>query len=569
MEFDARNTDSTARLRLVDVRLRAGESSLHFGGGLAGVLTATSDRSAAAHQIVTTVMGPRSADAAGSVDVNGRVVSVHSLPPMPLPPSAPAVLDRDDLSAHWQALCARLRGELAASHASCRLERHRVAAALDRTRAREAARGGPAEQQPWSAAVAIDHTYPATGAGASAELRAQIRALMRSIDGLSSTPSPEALALADAWDAHTELLRSLAAARPVDLGPAEERLERARVSLAMTAGGVPDEVRDEIDRRHRDVVESEARLFETRRKTRAQAVAQYEAAVAAEKIALASAGVDSYASFIVAIAEGAGPVEGAHASKQEFVDASIALDAARRAAGVSTNEDLFDRGVELRAHAERLLHRTVVGGDPPAELRAIRIEAPGRGERVRELIDLLQSAGVAAGDAIDAARTLLASDPPERSPGWGAVEILEEDNARYEQKLADLETEISRLDQIYDAGIDRIAPRDLSQVMESLLDSYRAGNLLGGRLPVVLDGAFDGLAPRARDAAVLVLSRNTDVQSIVVTDDLEVMKSVTRAGGTIVLWPESDIATRGDEELLGIPQPGGAAAESGTMRGSL
>ncbi|MDQ1510714.1 MAG: hypothetical protein QOG50_2558 [Actinomycetota bacterium] len=559
MEFDAPNTDSTARLRLVDVCLRAGESNLHFGGGLAGVLTATSDRSAAAHQIVTTVMGPRPADTAGSVDVNGRIVSVHSLHPVSLPPSAPAVLDRNDLSAHWQALCARLRGELAATHASCRLERHRVAAALDRARAREAARVGLAESQPWSAAVAIDHTHPATDAGASAELRLQIRALMRSIDALSSTPSLEALALADSWDAHTELLRARAAAPPLDLGPAEDRVTRARMAVAATSGGVPEEVREDIDRRHRDVVESEARLFEARRKTRVKSVAQHEAAVAAENIALASAGVDSYASFIVVIAEGAGPAEGVQAAKQELIDATIALDAARRAAGVSANEDLFGRGVELRAHAERLLHRTVVGGDPPAELRAIRIEAPDRTERVRELIDLLQSAGVAAGDAIEAARELLASDPPERSPGWGVVETLGEELARHEQKLGDLETEISRLDQIYDAGIDRIAPDDLSQVMESLLDAYRAGNLLGGRLPVVLDGAFDGLVAQARDAAVLVLSRNTDVQSIVVTDDLEVMKSVTRAGGTIVLWPESDEATLGDNQLLGRPQPGARA----------
>ncbi len=97
MDFNSRDTDSSARLRLVDVRLRAGETSLHFGGGLAGVYTATADRSSAAHQIVGTVMGPRPADAAGSVDINGRLVSVHSLPPLPLPPSAPAVLDRHDL----------------------------------------------------------------------------------------------------------------------------------------------------------------------------------------------------------------------------------------------------------------------------------------------------------------------------------------------------------------------------------------------------------------------------------------------------------------------------------------
>ena len=95
------------------------------------------------------------------------------------------------------------------------------------------------------------------------------------------------------------------------------------------------------------------------------------------------------------------------------------------------------------------------------------------------------------------ARELLATDPPDRTPGWGIIEGLEEEQARHERILADLEAEIARLDQIYDAEIDRVAPTDLAQVMESLLDSYRAGNLLGGRLPVVLDGAFDGLAPAA------------------------------------------------------------------------
>ena len=543
MEFNSRNTHSPARLRLVDVRLRAGETSLHFGGGLAGVFTATSDRSAAAHQIVATVIGPRPADAAGSVDIDGRVVSVHSLPQLPLPPSAPAVLDRDDLSTHWQVLCARRRGELAANHASRRLERHRIAAALERARVREAGRFEPAQPQPWSPAVMIDPTHPSGQAGPSAELRAEIRDLMQSIDALSSARSPEALALADAWDAHTELLRARAAAPPLDLGGAEDRVKRARISVAMSSGGVPEGARDEIDRRHRHVVEAEARLFESPRRKRVEALAQYEAAVAAEKIALSNAGVDSYAAFLVAIAGGAGPVEGSYEAKQELVDASTALDAVRRANGVFENEDLRSRGIELRAHAERLLRRTVVGGDPPAELRAIRIEAPGRAERVRELIDVLQSAGVVRGDAIETARELLAQDAPERSPGWGVIEGLEEEHARHERILADLEFEIGRLDQIYDADIDRIAPADVSQVMESLLDAYRAGNLLGGRLPIVLDGALDGLAPEARDAAVQVLGRNTDVQSIVVTADLEVMKSVTRAGGTIVLWPESGDGT--------------------------
>jgi hypothetical protein len=555
MDLNARNTDSSARLRLVDVRLRSGEASLHFGGGLAGVYTATADRTSAAQQIVATVMGPRPVDTAGSVDINGRVVSVHSLPPLPLPPSAPAVLDRDDLSAHWHALCARRRGDLAATHASRRLERYRIAAALDRARAREAGRREPAEPEPWSPSVTVDHTHPVSPADAAANLRAQIRALMQSIDALSSMPSPEALALADAWDAHTELLRARAAAPPIDLDQAEERVKHARTAVTMNSGSVSDELRDRIDRSHQEVVEAEASLFEARRKTRPEAVARYEAAVAAENVALEAAGVDSYASFLLAIAghaasNGGGSTADHAAAQRELFDASAGLDAARREAGVTENEDLFQRGVELRARAERLLGRVVVGGDPPAELRGLRIEAPSRNERVRELIDVLQSAGVVRGDAIKTARELLAAEPAEaRSPGWGVVEGLEEDHARHGRILAELEAEIARLDGIYDAGIDQIGPEDLAQVMESLLDSYRAGNLLGGRLPVVLDGAFDGLPPDSRDAAIRVLSRNADVQSIIVTDDLDVMKSLTAAGGTIVLWPESDDAVRGNGAL--------------------
>jgi hypothetical protein len=553
MEFDSRNTDNSGRLRLIDVRLKTGDASMHFGGGLAGVYTTTSERSRAAHQIVATVMGPRPADASGSVDINGRIVSVHSLPLVPLPASAPAVLDRDDLNAHWQALCARRRGELAATHASRRLERHRIAAALDRARAREAGRADP---NAFPAAVSAYPSQAVSSNGVTAELRAQVRELMQTIDSLASVPSPEALALADAWDAHTAFLRARALEPAIDIEAAEERVKRARMAVAMSTAAITDQARDEIDRRHRDVVEAEARLFEARRKARGGAVARYEAAVAAEKVALSDAGVDSYASFLVALTGGGSPAEDRHAAQQELISASTALDAARRAVGPSEVEDVHQRGVELRAHAERLLGRPVVGGDPPAELRAIRLEAPDRSARIRELIGVLEAAGVTRGDALKSARELLSTEPPERPVASTLVDSLEEEQARHEHSLAVLEAEIARLDQIYDADIEAVAADDLGQVVESVLTSYRAGNLLGGRLPVVLDGALDRLTPEARDAAVTVLAGAVDVQSIVVTDDLEVMKSLTRAGGTIVLWPEADVSPLPGRELQITPHPG-------------
>ena len=184
----------------------------------------------------------------------------------------------------------------------------------------------------------------------------------------------------------------------------------------------------------------------------------------------------------------------------------------------------------------------VVGGDPPAELRALRIEAPGRTERDPRAHRLLQSAGVVRGDAIETARELLAlGSGPTRTSRLGASSRASKRNTRGTSAiLADLETEIGRLDQIYDADDRSHRPRRISpQVMESLLDSYRAGNLLGGRLPVVLDGAFDGLAPEARDAAV----RRAEPQHRRAVDrrDRRPRSDEERdpAGGTIVLWPES------------------------------
>ncbi len=111
---------------------------------------------------------------------------------------------------------------------------------MERARTREAGRIENAEPQPWSPAFVVDHTGPDNQTDAAGELRAQIRNLLQSIDTLSAMPSPEAQALADAWDAHTDLLRARAAAPAVDLSVAEERVKRARMAVAMSSGSVTE-----------------------------------------------------------------------------------------------------------------------------------------------------------------------------------------------------------------------------------------------------------------------------------------------------------------------------------------
>ena len=131
MHPDTPPSDRPPRLRLVDIRVSPGRQ-LHLGGKLAGVLTESPDRSAAAHWIASTIAGPRPPESDGSIDIDGTLVSVHSLPSPMLSPGVPRVVDRELLRMQWRASCGRRRDELAATHASYRLERYRIEAALER-----------------------------------------------------------------------------------------------------------------------------------------------------------------------------------------------------------------------------------------------------------------------------------------------------------------------------------------------------------------------------------------------------------------------------------------------------
>jgi hypothetical protein len=121
---------------------------------------------------------------------------------------------------------------------------------------------------------------------------------------------------------------------------------------------------------------------------------------------------------------------------------------------------------------------------------------------------------------------------------WREVADLEEQRAAQNRKLTALEAELDRLRRIGEAEVARLAGADLTRALEAVLAAYRAGDLLGGRLPLIVEGILDGLTSEARDAGLAVFARATDVQTVVVTDDPEVMQSLAREGGTLVRWPE-------------------------------
>ena len=345
-------------------------------------------------------------------------------------------------------------------------------------------------------------------------------------------------------------------------------------------------MREHIESCHRVVVEAETQAFNARRKDRGRAITRYEEAVTAELLALADAGLDSFATFLVRIADGeSGSDPAARAvAEAELMAARAALDAALQVPDVPTRAELDEREAHMRARATELLGRAP-GRDPAVELHALRMEPEGRAEQVAEIAQVLRGAGVDPGDdVVESARAFLAapietpapapptSPPPARRappapppparparvpvaepepapepsspPGvitvvrTGEIEALEQQRVVQDQALADLEAELARLETVYESDVPQLGAADLTRALEGLLGAYRSGDLLAGRLPLVLDGVFDGLGARAARRRCRLLAEADDVQTIVVTDDPEVMQSIAHAGGMLVRWPE-------------------------------
>jgi hypothetical protein len=200
------------------------------------------------------VAGPRPDDADGSVEVNGAVVSVRTLPSPLLSPGAPILVDRAVLIAQWKAWCARRRDELAIAHASGRLDRHRIEVSLEQARARPAAAPEPAPDEAEAETEPSPPVGPAAETDAHAELRVRIAALLDSADAEEVPPLPEAQFLADAWAAHMVLVRACAADDEVpqrELERLEQRVDEARRALADLPQAPPEDVCAHLERSHK------------------------------------------------------------------------------------------------------------------------------------------------------------------------------------------------------------------------------------------------------------------------------------------------------------------------------
>jgi hypothetical protein len=295
-----------------------------------------------------------------------------------------------------------------------------------------------------------------------------------------------------------------------------------------------------------------------KRRKRAKAVERYEQAVAVELVALADAGIESYAAFLVAVADG----EAAEAGEREAAEAELAvaraeLDQARLVRDVPTMRELDERADLMLARATELLGRPP-GADAATELRALRIEPDRTVEEVEEIAAVLREAGaeasrnvVASGRAFLAVPRPLPEDRPEASPPSALtadeINVLEQQARLHDLALADLADELERLHRAASVPVEQLPANDLVAALDAVLARYRAGALLEGRLPVVIDGVIDEIAREPREAAVRTLAGIDDIQVIVVSDDAEVLQCLANARAVLVRWPERSESPEGQD----------------------
>jgi hypothetical protein len=574
MDSEARHPD-TPRLRVVDLRIGSERQQLHFGGGFACVLTDTNSRGAAARWIAKSIVGPPPEGSEGpSTEIEEPVWHLQS-PLLPL--RAPAVLDRDLLQSLWRADCERRLEALATSRESARSEQAEISAALDRLRI----------QPPLTPAAATSGNTsgtPVRSPEAEAELAAfkasarrfvRVQSLLATIDALVPAPSPEALELADAWDAHVAIEPGELPTPPRAAEPARAADSRVEAKHAREATPAPRPVpntgesdpaaeahRAELDRLHRATVRAEARMFRRGLMPRKRAVEKYNQARLREQAALAGAGVDTYTEFLIAANARPRPDEARRAPAEQLASPIDEPDE-KTAFPDRPSEDEYAARVarteELLAHA-----RAILGRDPrdevANELRAYRVEPRERSERVEELAELLREEGIVElDDVVGRARAFIATPPSvhiPQPPTWAMrvsrpdvplaeMEGLENELAEKEQVLEELAVQNIRLVAARESDLLRLGPDDFVRAVGAMVDAYRAGEVLEGHLPLVLDGVLDGLAADARDAAVLALASVDDAQVIVVTADDAVMQRIAAAGGTIVRWPGPEAQRRG------------------------
>ncbi len=572
---------AATRLRLLSLSTPAGP--VEFGGGLACIRTSPDRRSAIAEAIALAVIGPRNPEVDGTLEIAGRFVALQSLPAPLLRPGAASTVDRSLLGEFGRRGRAQRRADVQGAHAARRFQRHRTEAEIERAHERAQRLAARMEMAARPAPLA-EPEFPAAGM-APDEVTPRLEALLESLRALHPLPSPDALAVADAFEELAASSREAPEPVDVDLVELERQLADARVTTAHAAAGVSPDTRARIEECQRAVLDTERALFEASRKDRPAALFKYQEALSAVRAELGAAGLDSYASFLVAMAGGSTPVdlEARLRAELELAHAEAALDQALVLVEQKPDETLRDKELDLRARAAQILGR-FLGADPVAELRAVRVEHPAAADIRDALQRELEALGVHVGgdvaataqSTVDARRAAPLPEPPpppeppvvepadreEQLRLDAEMRTLLDDRAAHDAALAEMERELDALGSQAAPASEHVHAETVTLALATMLDAYRSTELLAGRLPVVLDGAFDEIGAYASAAVANHLAAVDDVQVIVITCDDEVVDAFASVGAPTGWWPdpENDAAHRAPSSAGARPIAGSGAA---------
>ena len=381
-----------------------------------------------------------------------------------------------------------------------------------------------------------------------------------------ATPNPIITGFADEWDT------LVAERRATSGGPTVERAESnlaavharivAREGLgadrpaahALSAEGVA-----RVQHAHAVVERIAAGLEDGRRAERRAAGRDVAEALEAERDALLELGFDSYAAFLLAMAEGRAEGDSSH-DAAALVTAEAALVRARDRERAFVL--LSERELDLRARVARLLGR-LPGPDVGAELRAGRETALPSAGALNRLTLVLRSVGAPVGDDPLAAAERWLSTTGSRRAQHAALRAelaeIESEGSRLDEQLEQAENELSAAEQELIAGVTgtlagREAPVVLASAEPDELTPVLKALLAPVGPPVVVGECFAEFTAPATAAVLDVLGELSHHRQVVVVTELDaVARWAEGLGIDAVVWTPIE-AEAAEEALAARPE---------------
>jgi len=366
------------------------------------------------------------------------------------------------------------------------------------------------------------------------DLDDEIEALLRATQVPETLePNPIAATLINEWEALVVERRSSGSGPTVQRAEANVEAVRARIAerRLTAAGGSESEVLSaegvaRVQECHGAVERIAASMEEGRRAERKAAGQKVAAALDAERDALTDLGFDSYAAFLLAMAEGRAEGDRAH-DLAALHTAEAALQRARERAAAFVK--LSERELDLRARVARLLGR-LPGPDVGAELRTGRDSAAAASVALERLANVLRNAGApVGGDPIAAAEQWLRDAQSRRSQRAALMAELaeiESEGSRLDEQLEEAENELAVAERELIAGVSgslagREAPLTLGSVEPDEVASTFATLAAQDGPPVIVGECFTELTPNGCAALLEVIAEVSRRRQVVIVTEHE------------------------------------------------